>query len=70
MAKTRNTPKLHTLRIPEKYGGQYIAKRSWQSRDIIAHSQNMDQVIKRAEKQGVAEPVIMFVPKHNMVCIY
>jgi len=70
MAKTQNIPKPNTIRIPEKYGGQYIAKRSWRSKSIIAHSQNMDHVIKRAEEQGIMEPIIMFVPKRDMACIY
>lgn len=70
MAKAQNIPKLCTIRVPEKYGGQYIARRSWRSKSIVAHNQNIAQVIKKAQEQGVMEPVIMFVPKHDMVCIY
>jgi len=70
MAKSTTKPKPCTIRVPEKYGGQYIAKRSWRSTSIVAHSQNIAQVIKTAQEQGIMEPVVMFVPKYDMVCIY
>jgi hypothetical protein len=57
--------------IAEKgYEGKYVAMRSMSDRTIIASGNNPDAVMKQANKQGVTDPVIFFVPNHDITLVY
>ncbi|MEW6184767.1 MAG: DUF5678 domain-containing protein [Thermodesulfobacteriota bacterium] len=54
----------------EKYGGQYVATRSFEDKKVISHGSEPSQVFNEARKKGVKEPVVFYVPKKGMVQIY
>ena len=54
----------------EKYGGKYVALRSYLEKDAISSGIDLLKVYTAAKKKGVANPVIFYVPKKNAVHIY
>jgi hypothetical protein len=54
----------------EGYEGKYVAMRSMSDRTIIASGSNPDAVMKQANKQGVTDPVIFFVPNHDITLVF
>ena len=54
----------------EKYGGQYVATRSFDDRDVISCGADPADVIDEAIRKGAAHPVIVYVPVHGMVSVY
>lgn len=54
----------------EKYGGQYVATRSFDDRDVISFGPDPASVIEEAVRKGAPEPVIVFVPVRGMVSVY
>jgi high-affinity K+ transport system ATPase subunit B len=54
----------------EGYEGKYVAMRSMSDRTIIASGDNPDAVMSQAHKQGVTDPVIFFVPDHDITLVY
>ena len=58
----------------QKYEGKYVALRSFTDNTIVAYGKRPHKVINKAVQKGVAEPVIVFVPKpipkHDIACIY
>ncbi len=57
--------------IAEKgYEGKYVALRSMSDRTVIASGDKPEAVMEQAQKQGVADPVIFFVPSHDITQVY
>jgi hypothetical protein len=54
----------------KKYGGKYIATKSFTDTEIIASGTNPLKVYDEAKKSGAENPVIDYVPKEGMVCIF
>ncbi len=54
----------------KKYGGKYIATASFVSKKVIAYGKNPEKVYDDAVKQGIPDPVINYICKEGMVCIY
>ena len=54
----------------EGYEGKYVAMRSMYDRKVIASGDNPQAVMKQAQKQGVTDPVIFFVPSHDITLVY
>ncbi|MGA2070851.1 MAG: DUF5678 domain-containing protein [Sedimentisphaerales bacterium] len=54
----------------EGYEGKYVAMRSMSDRTIIASGSSPDAVMKQAREKGVNNPVIFFVPDHNITLVY
>ena len=52
------------------FGGKYVATKSFSSSEVIASGKNPSKVQKRALKLGIKEPVINYIPKEGVVCIY
>jgi hypothetical protein len=52
------------------YSGKYIAKESFQSRDVVAWGEDFSQVYILAESKGFKDPVVFYVPHKDMVHIY
>lgn len=48
-----------------KYRGMYVATRSFKDKDVVVSGSDMVKVYNEAQKQGIAEPVISYVPKKN-----
>jgi len=53
-----------------KKDGEYIAMKSFSDKTIVAHGKDVGKIIDEAKKLGVPDPVIMFVPPKDTVCIY
>lgn len=54
----------------KKYGGKYVATRSFKDTRVICSGSNPKKVFDEAKKKGAKDPVILFVPKAGMVNIY
>jgi hypothetical protein len=54
----------------KKYGGKYIATKSFSSHKIIASGKDIVRVYEEAVKSGAKDPVIDFIPKEGYVCLY
>ena len=54
----------------KKYGGQYVATRSFTDRNVVASGPDLVAVHKEALKKGVKEPVVFYIPKKGSVHIY
>lgn len=62
--------KPHILITETKYGGKYVAMKSFVDNTVVASGVNAAKVHERAQKKGVADPVMLFVPKQNVSYIY
>jgi hypothetical protein len=58
------------IKESEKYGGQYVATRSFVDKDVISHGGDPLKVFNEAKDKGVNEPVVFYVPKKDVVQIY
>jgi hypothetical protein len=54
----------------KEYGGKYVATKSFTDTDIIASGKDPIEVFHRAVEKGFINPVIDYVPKEGVVCIY
>ena len=58
------------LKDSEKYGGKYVATKSFKDRKVVSYGSEPDKVFNEAKEKGVKEPVVFYVPKKGMVQIY
>ena len=58
------------LKDSESYEGKYVAKMSFISENVISSGDDPVKVYEEAKNKGVAEPVIFYVPKRDVVHIY
>jgi hypothetical protein len=54
----------------KKFGGQYVATRSFKNKKILCAGTDPVEVIQEAKKLGAKDPVLIFVPKEGVVHIY
>ena len=54
----------------DQYSGQYVAVKSFADRTVVSHGLQPVEVLNDAKKQGIADPVLIFVPEQNMIHIY
>ncbi len=54
----------------KKYGGKYIATASFESDEIIASGKDPSKVYEEAKEKGISEPVINYIHKEGVICIY
>ena len=54
----------------EKYGGKYVATRSFKDTTVVSFGEDAAKVYDEAKKKGVKAPVVFFVPQKGMVNIY
>jgi len=59
-----------TLVPNKKYTGKYVALKSFVDNKVVASGQDPSKVIERANKKGVTNPVLVFVPKKATAHIY
>ncbi|MEW5767551.1 MAG: DUF5678 domain-containing protein [bacterium] len=53
-----------------KYGGQYVAIKSFKDRKVVSNGSSPGEAFNEAKKKGIKEPVVFYVPKKGMVQIY
>lgn len=68
--------KKNEMRGPEilvtdrKYEGKYVALRSFSDHTVLAFGDDPVSVMTRARKGRTDEPVIVFIPEHDMSYVY
>ena len=58
------------LKDSEKYGGKYVATKSFKDRKVVSYGSEPVKVFNEAKEKGVKEPVVFYVPKKGMVQIF
>ena len=54
----------------DKYGGQYVATKSFTDKDVVTSGPDLIEVYNEAKKKGADDPVVFFVPEKDVVQIY
>ena len=54
----------------KKYSGQYVAVKSFEDDTVISSGDHVQEVYKKAAKKGYEDPVIVYVPKKDIIQIY
>ncbi len=57
------------MNTQDKYGGQYIATRSFNDHEVVAFGTNPEKVVDKA-KRICDSPIVVFVPPKGAICIY
>ncbi len=52
------------------FEGKYVALRSFTDRTVVASGDNPETVMEQARQAGYSEPVIFYVPEHNITLVY
>lgn len=60
-------PGLILLKDSEKYGGQFVAIRSFRNKKVVSFGADPAEVCAKAQKKCVKDPVIFYVPKKDML---
>jgi len=53
-----------------RYGGKYVALRSFLEKDVISSGNNAAEVYRDAQEQGAEDPVLFYVPAQGTIHIY
>ena len=53
-----------------KYGGKYVALRSFLEKDVISSGDNAAEVYRDAKGRGADDPVLFYVPEQGTSHIY
>lgn len=53
-----------------KYSGKHVAMKSFEDNTIVASGKNPGKVYVAAQKKGVDNPVMVFVPKKDTTYIF
>lgn len=53
-----------------KYANFYVALASFKDTKIVGKGKTPDEAFEEAEKNGVDDPVILFVPEKDQVQVY
>lgn len=54
----------------EKYGGKYVATKSFTDKEVICSGDDLNSVHNHAKEKGIDNPVVFFVPKKGISQIY
>ncbi len=54
----------------EGYEGKYVALRSVSDRTVVASGDDPEAVMQKARARGAAQPVLFFVPSHDITLVY
>ena len=54
----------------KKFGGKFVATRSFRSNEVICFGKRPEAVYRRAKALGVKEPVINYIQEEGMVSLY
>ena len=61
---------IHVLVGEHGYEGQYVAMRSLSDRIVVASGDDPEIVMREARERGVTNPVIFFIPGHDVTLVY
>ena len=54
----------------EGHEGKYVALRSVADRTVVASGDDPEAVMQEARARGAAQPVLFFVPSHDITLVY
>lgn len=54
----------------ERFGGQYVAIKSFSNHEVISHGIEPEDVLQEAHEKGFGDPVLIYVPEKDTVHIY
>ena len=54
----------------KKYGGKYVATKSFTDKNVVISGDSIAKVYKEAENKGIKDPVVFYIPKKGMVHVY
>ena len=54
----------------DRMAGRFVALRSLVNREVLASGRNAVRVLAAARKKGVTSPLVFFVPKEEVICMY
>ena len=54
----------------KKYAGKHVTFKDFKDRKVITSGRNPIAVVNKAKKLGYANPVILYVPKHDGLHIF
>jgi hypothetical protein len=54
----------------EKFGGKFVATRSFKNKKVVSHGTDPTKVFNEAKEKGVRDPVVFYVPQKNITQIY
>lgn len=54
----------------KKYIDEYVTVESFSSNKVVTHGKNLIDVVNRAKKMGIKEPVLIYVPDPKILHIY
>jgi hypothetical protein len=54
----------------EGFSGQYVATPSFSDSTIIAHGPDPIAVLEESKKNGVQDPIIVFIPEKDTTYVY
>ena len=63
-------PTKEIVKDSKKYTGKYVATKSFRSKEVISFGSDPSKVCAAAEKKGIKNPVVFYIPPTNMVHIY
>jgi len=63
-------PELVLVNDGEKYGGLFVATRTFQDKDVLVSGTDPLEVYNAARKKGVEHPVVFYVPEKDVVQVY
>lgn len=54
----------------DRYGGRYVATRSFKDNDVVTSGDDPVTVYNDARGKGIDEPVVFYVPQKDVIYIY
>jgi hypothetical protein len=54
----------------DRYGGQYVATKSFADKTVVSHGLNPADVHAEAKEKGYKDPVVVYIPPKGIVQIY
>ena len=64
-------PQVIPLLVPKATcGGRFVALRSFTDNTVVSSGLNAASVLRAARRKGADSPVIVFVPKREVTCLF
>jgi len=54
----------------KKFSGKFIVTKSFTSSEVVASGDSPSEAYEKALEKGIKEPVIDYIQKEDVVCIY
>jgi len=54
----------------DEFNGRYVAMKSFEDNTIVGVGDDPEKALKDAERKGVKNPVLLYVPEKDIVHIY